>query len=143
MCECTKLDCTELLPLTMAAYEAVRANPTHFIVAPDPSHFIADVERIVERAEALLGARKDRCRCRTSRRARRHDLSAAAKLKPTPSRSSPIPSRAAAAGSLARRGEKALTCRRPRREECLVRERAGMSPTISVAKETRSDPSLT
>ena len=50
VCECTKLDCTELLPLTMAAYEAVRANPTHFIVAPDPSHFIADVERIVERA---------------------------------------------------------------------------------------------
>ena len=51
MCECTKLDCTELLPLTMAAYEAVRATPTHFIVAPDPSHFIADAERIVERAE--------------------------------------------------------------------------------------------
>src|SRR5437868_6232927 len=51
VCECTRLDCTELLPLTTAEYEALRANPTHFIVAPDPSHFIADVERIVERTE--------------------------------------------------------------------------------------------
>jgi hypothetical protein len=29
----------------------VRAEPTHFIVAPDPAHFIADVETIVERTE--------------------------------------------------------------------------------------------
>lgn len=51
VCECTKLDCAELMTMTVGAYEAMRADPTHFIVAPDPSHVVADVERIVERTE--------------------------------------------------------------------------------------------
>lgn len=37
--------------LTVAEYESVRAEPTHFFVAPDDGHVIVDVERVVERQE--------------------------------------------------------------------------------------------
>ena len=34
LCECSNVDCTLRLPLTLAAYEEVRAVPTQFVVAP-------------------------------------------------------------------------------------------------------------
>jgi hypothetical protein len=51
VCECVRLDCAELLGMTIAEYEAVRADPTHFIVAPDDSHVVADIEVVIERNE--------------------------------------------------------------------------------------------
>ena len=37
LCECSNADCTLLLPLTIAEYEAVRRDPRQFFVAPDTS----------------------------------------------------------------------------------------------------------
>ena len=49
LCECTDPTCREALFLVPAAYESVRADPTHFVVAPE--HHDPAVERVVERAE--------------------------------------------------------------------------------------------
>jgi hypothetical protein len=46
VCECARVDCAERIRLTLAAYERVRADPTHFIVAS--GHVDASVERVVE-----------------------------------------------------------------------------------------------
>ena len=51
VCECANENCTEAVTLTVAEYEAVRADPTHFLVAPSADHVVAGVERIVERHE--------------------------------------------------------------------------------------------
>ena len=51
VCECANEDCTQAVTLTVADYEAVRAVPTHFFVAPSAEHVIAGVERVVERHE--------------------------------------------------------------------------------------------
>jgi len=37
--------------MTVAEYEAVRADPTHFLIAPSPEHVEAEIERIVARHE--------------------------------------------------------------------------------------------
>src|ERR1043166_6532962 len=34
LCECSNADCNLLLPMTVSEYEAIRKNPTLFIVAP-------------------------------------------------------------------------------------------------------------
>jgi hypothetical protein len=34
VCECSDEGCNETVELTLAEYEAVRADPTHFLVAP-------------------------------------------------------------------------------------------------------------
>ncbi|HEY7398153.1 MAG TPA: hypothetical protein VH538_07620, partial [Gaiellaceae bacterium] len=44
-CECSQLDCTAMLEIGPAAYEAVRGDPRTFVVLPD--HVEADVERVV------------------------------------------------------------------------------------------------
>jgi hypothetical protein len=46
-CECSNTDCTFLLPMTVAEYEAVRANPRHFVVAP--GHELPEIETVVAR----------------------------------------------------------------------------------------------
>ena len=46
-CECSNADCNLLLPMTVAQYESVRKNPTHFIVAP--GHELPEIERVVGR----------------------------------------------------------------------------------------------
>src|SRR5207302_5637810 len=103
VCECTKLDCTELLPLTMAAYEAVRATPTHFIFAPDRrtssltwrgSLSARSTTGCSKRSVPLPNEPKSSA-TRSERRS--HAQAHVFTLKPHPSR-------AAAAGSLARRG---------------------------------------
>jgi hypothetical protein len=50
-CECPGYTCTTRVALTPQQYEAVRANPTHFIVAPSREHLIPDVEWVTHRHE--------------------------------------------------------------------------------------------
>jgi hypothetical protein len=48
VCECSDPQCVERVgPLTITEYEAIRKEPTRFIIAAD--HQAADVERVVER----------------------------------------------------------------------------------------------
>lgn len=48
-CECGWANCTEPVRLSVEEYEAVRAVPTRFIVAPDEGHVAPEAERVVER----------------------------------------------------------------------------------------------
>lgn len=45
LCECSNADCTLLLPLTIAEYEAVRSDPRQFLVAP--GHDLPEIERVI------------------------------------------------------------------------------------------------
>jgi hypothetical protein len=45
ICECGNSECTERLRLPLAEYEAVRAEPTRFVVAN--GHVVPEVERVV------------------------------------------------------------------------------------------------
>jgi|RhiMetdeSRZDD1v2_1073273.scaffolds.fasta_scaffold13078_5 CheY-like chemotaxis protein len=47
VCECSRRICTELLDVTVADYEAVRAHPTRLLVVP--GHELANVQRVVSR----------------------------------------------------------------------------------------------
>lgn len=51
ICECADDTCVERIELSAEAYEKVRANGTHFLVAPTDSHVYPDVERVTERTE--------------------------------------------------------------------------------------------
>jgi hypothetical protein len=46
-CECGRADCAEPIAMTVVEYEAVRALPTRFAVAP--AHEQPEVETVVER----------------------------------------------------------------------------------------------
>ena len=46
------------MKLTIAEYEAVRAEPTHFFIAPSQEHLSPDIEYVVREGTALLGHRK-------------------------------------------------------------------------------------
>lgn len=46
-CECSNHDCNLLLPLTVDAYEKVRANPEAFLVAP--GHDLPEIEEVIAR----------------------------------------------------------------------------------------------
>lgn len=48
-CECANAECTRQISATLAAYEAVRAHPSRFLIFPD--HVLPDIENVVERAE--------------------------------------------------------------------------------------------
>jgi hypothetical protein len=45
LCECGDDNCTAPVRLTRREYEAVRSDPTHFVIAP--GHEVVDVERVV------------------------------------------------------------------------------------------------
>jgi len=49
VCECASSECMKPVRLTIAEYEAVRANPTRFFVLPSDEHLTPAVERVVER----------------------------------------------------------------------------------------------
>ena len=51
LCECPGHNCTTRIALTPQQYEAVRANPTYFMVAPSREHLVPDVERVIGRRE--------------------------------------------------------------------------------------------
>ena len=48
-CECANADCTFQVTLTLPQYEAVRADPTQFVVLP--LHFTPEIERLVSKNE--------------------------------------------------------------------------------------------
>lgn len=48
-CECSNVDCTFQLEATLGEYEAVRARPNRFLVAPD--HWLPEVETVAERTD--------------------------------------------------------------------------------------------
>src|SRR4051812_3618158 len=56
VCECGQLGCNQLVELTLAEYEAVRANPRHFFMVE--GHDIPDVEFVVARHERYMVAEK-------------------------------------------------------------------------------------
>jgi hypothetical protein len=47
VCECADPTCTERVPATLDQYEEVRADGTHFLLAPD--HELPELERVVKR----------------------------------------------------------------------------------------------
>ena len=47
VCECSRRMCTELLDVTVAEYEAVRAHPTRLLLVP--GHELGSVQRVVSR----------------------------------------------------------------------------------------------
>jgi len=49
VCECADETCALPVGLTIAEYEAVRAEPTHFFVAPSDEHVDTDIEYVVRR----------------------------------------------------------------------------------------------
>ena len=49
ICECADDTCVERIELSAHAYEVVRANGTHFLVAPSDAHVYPDVERVTVR----------------------------------------------------------------------------------------------
>jgi hypothetical protein len=51
VCECTSDTCAEPVQMTIAEYEAVRAEPTHFLIVPSPDHVHSSVELVVARHE--------------------------------------------------------------------------------------------
>jgi hypothetical protein len=56
VCECSRNDCTQLLHVSYAQYEAVRDNPKRFLILPD--HEDAEVDRVVERHGGFLVVEK-------------------------------------------------------------------------------------
>ena len=48
-CECSNIDCTLLLPMTVSEYERVRADPKQFVVAP--GHDLPEIEIVVARTD--------------------------------------------------------------------------------------------
>jgi hypothetical protein len=56
VCECGQLECTEQIEIAMPVYEAVRSDPTHFVVLP--GHEIPEVEDILERHDGFYVIRK-------------------------------------------------------------------------------------
>jgi hypothetical protein len=55
-CECARLGCTELVELSVRAYEEVRRDPRRFIVRPGHEH--AEIEDIVESRPGYLVVQK-------------------------------------------------------------------------------------
>jgi hypothetical protein len=49
LCECGDDDCTAPVSMTIAEYEEVRNQPTHFAIAN--GHEVIDVERVIEKNE--------------------------------------------------------------------------------------------
>src|SRR5688572_8326228 len=49
LCECGDENCTAPVSLTLAEYEDIRGNPTHFAIAH--GHEVIDVERVIEQNE--------------------------------------------------------------------------------------------
>jgi hypothetical protein len=56
-CECSNVDCTLRMPMTLAVYEEVRSDPTLFIVAP--GHELPEIEEVVRRTGAYQLVRKE------------------------------------------------------------------------------------
>jgi hypothetical protein len=49
VCECAREDCTLRIPILIAEYEAIRTEPTKFVVVS--GHSDPDVERVVDESD--------------------------------------------------------------------------------------------
>jgi hypothetical protein len=56
VCECANPDCDARIALTLAEYERVRADPTHFAI--HPGHQVPEVEAVVAENERFDVVRK-------------------------------------------------------------------------------------
>jgi hypothetical protein len=56
LCECANADCSFRLELPLGAYEAVRSDPTQFVVLPQ--HYTPEVEDLVSESESHWVVRK-------------------------------------------------------------------------------------
>jgi hypothetical protein len=56
LCECGRLGCNQLILLTRAEYEAVRANSRRFVLVD--GHEMPEVEDVVDRAEGFIVVEK-------------------------------------------------------------------------------------
>ncbi|HEY3069222.1 MAG TPA: hypothetical protein VGJ34_02810 [Gaiellaceae bacterium] len=56
LCECGDDDCTQPVRLTLAEYEEVRAEPTHFVIAP--GHDVIGVERVIRETDRFAVVEK-------------------------------------------------------------------------------------
>jgi hypothetical protein len=54
ICECPQPDCREIVPLTIAQYEHVRARPMTFLVVAGHEDVAPDLEDVVERGEGFV-----------------------------------------------------------------------------------------
>ena len=50
-CECMDIQCVDIVQMTLAEYDGVRAHSGRFLVAPADQHVLPAVERIVERTD--------------------------------------------------------------------------------------------
>ena len=50
-CECANKNCPQPVLLSIEEYEAIRAEPTHFVIAPSSEHVNPEIERVVKREE--------------------------------------------------------------------------------------------
>jgi hypothetical protein len=57
LCECSNVDCTLRLPMTLAAYEEVRSDSALFVVAP--GHDRPEVEEVLRRTDAYQVVKKE------------------------------------------------------------------------------------
>ena len=55
-CECSDVDCTLRLPITLNVYEGVRSDPTLFVVAP--THSRTEIEDVLRRTDAYQIVKK-------------------------------------------------------------------------------------
>ena len=55
-CECSNIDCTLSMPMSLAVYEDVRSDPTTFVVAP--GHDLPEIEEVVRRTPDYQVVRK-------------------------------------------------------------------------------------
>jgi hypothetical protein len=56
VCECSREDCTDLVEITYAKYEAVRSDPRRFLIRP--GHEDLKVDRVVETFPGFLVVEK-------------------------------------------------------------------------------------
>ena len=49
VCECAHETCLERVALAPCEYEAIRSDPTHFVVAPGEEHVLPEIERVIRR----------------------------------------------------------------------------------------------
>lgn len=72
VCECADETCAQRVEMTIAEYEAVRAEPTYFFVAPSDEHVSADIEYVVRREVAYWVVAKKGVGAEMSRREQTH-----------------------------------------------------------------------
>jgi hypothetical protein len=55
-CECSRVECTEKVEITLQEYEGVRAHGARFVLVA--GHELSDVERVVDRTDRFLVVEK-------------------------------------------------------------------------------------